>query len=758
MEQPTASSSSKVTGTYQNTVVRVQHANAMCTKVEYSDPSGIYPLISQPLSSRLPLRNLHWNSPSRPLRSINALHIDLVPDDRRILTSPTDPALPKARLSTPNPVLSPHNSSQVGLNTPGLDGRKERRHQIPGLRQTPYLKLYILRCEDTETYKAESRRLLREWIKEHTPPSQSSNTVNNQENHDAFEWLILHVVPIITDAASESRASSIPRSGKITDKASGSSRWPTRSSTSVLEKIRADFNGSSKSAVDRVAQIQFPVNPVVPGVSSPQGNSGEQQLHEDDSGWIDLISKMKSLVLASLDLRVTQYEEDIKEKESQRTLPGWNFCTFFVLKEGLARGFESVGLIDDALTSYHELAAGLDATIRNQNDDASTEQRGGLFRDYTEELLEQFEQARRLHEEDKPNVGSESNTTLPRDLGALILDTDRKPFRELILANNISAFDFQCYVFARQISLLLRVANVASPNKEIATNQSSSKETVPSNETQSKDPKFMTSSVGKGPSNLLILAEVCRRAIEFITLAPLTIREDLRRATQGISEPQGGNGTAHQNVRSVIVENLVASWTFSACYNILDKTSVESLSTQLYPLTYRAKSDNKFDHNAIPHGTPSETIPLVQRADLPTRNSSLQIDPTTLAKPMLQPQTPFGLPPDLGKPLPANQPQTGTQELAAERGDLYTLARRALSTAGLRHGWDNGWPHLTSETWSRVSKLDDVSLEDEQVKDTNQEHIDHETATAINLAGIRDDDLRYAMSSKHAFHDVYEVN
>ncbi|KAG9724034.1 hypothetical protein KCU59_g15890, partial [Aureobasidium melanogenum] len=48
--------------------------------VEYHDPSGIFPLISRDLSSRLPLRNLNWKSPSRPLRSIGALHVEFVPD------------------------------------------------------------------------------------------------------------------------------------------------------------------------------------------------------------------------------------------------------------------------------------------------------------------------------------------------------------------------------------------------------------------------------------------------------------------------------------------------------------------------------------------------------------------------------------------------------------------------------------------------------------------------------------------------------
>lgn len=130
-----------------------------------------------------------------------------------------------------------------------------------------------------------------------------------QDNHDACEWLILHVL----------------QDGDAPEKAT--SKWPGRGSTSVLEKVKADFNGSSKTAVDRVAQIRLP------------SQTGKSQDHSEFVDQLnDLVDKIKQAILTSFDLRVTQYEEDIREKDSQRSLPGWNFCTFFILKEGLARG------------------------------------------------------------------------------------------------------------------------------------------------------------------------------------------------------------------------------------------------------------------------------------------------------------------------------------------------------------------------------------------------------------------------------------
>src|ERR1700712_1752637 len=157
--------------------------------VEYHDPSGVFPLLADPLQSRLPLRNLHWKSPIRPLRSIESLHVELVKS--------SDEG------SRPSSV-----QSQGGFSGSTPVPVKERRHQIPGLRQTPYLKIYLLRCDDADAYKATYRKAIRDWIKTHTHASQSSSSKkSSQENHDAFEWMILHVVLPNTGAAHEPKSS-----------------------------------------------------------------------------------------------------------------------------------------------------------------------------------------------------------------------------------------------------------------------------------------------------------------------------------------------------------------------------------------------------------------------------------------------------------------------------------------------------------------------------------------------------------------------
>jgi hypothetical protein len=77
----------------------------------------------------------------------------------------------------------------------------------------------------------------------------------------------------------------------------GSTKWPGRGSSTVFEKIKTDFNGSSKSSPDRVAQIKLP-RPS----SQPQSRPAGVELRELDEPWGDLTDKLKSLILTSFDL------------------------------------------------------------------------------------------------------------------------------------------------------------------------------------------------------------------------------------------------------------------------------------------------------------------------------------------------------------------------------------------------------------------------------------------------------------------------
>lgn len=403
-------------------------------------------MIQEDLVQRLPLRNLHWKAPTRPLRSIDSLHVNLVPSNDSARYS----GISDGALAPPQGASAPPTRTTEEIVRPPVK-ENQRRHQIPGLRQTSYVNVYLLRCDDSETYKSTARKRIRDWVKEHTPPSQSSSS-STLETHDAFEWMVLHVVIPDTPAANQPRGSSSSTTG---EKRKSGSRW-ARGTTTLLEKLRADFNMSSQSAPDRVAQVRLTKERVplhmLPAPSPVATPPVAESPQDQDRAWSDVISRFKNLILLSFDLKVSQYEEDIRKNEARRSFPGWNFNTFFILKEGLARGFETVGLVDDALLGYDELSVGLDTVIRDQ---AKDDTQGGVILGHSEDI---FEEAIAFVQQSQGNKAEQVHSQIQLD-GEQPINTQKKDYRALILANNISIFDFQLYIFARQIALLLRFYN-----------------------------------------------------------------------------------------------------------------------------------------------------------------------------------------------------------------------------------------------------------------------------------------------------------
>ena len=651
------------------------------------------------------------------MRTIDSLHVTLVEDKE------------------------PLDVSDNGQAPKGEGPRKERRHQIPGLRQTPYLKIYLLTCSDVDTYRANSRKLLRDWVKDQTPPSQSSISLNKQENHDAFEWLIIHLLPIATDGAT-SGPSSLARTES--EKKQSSSRWPSRSSSSVIEKIRADFNGTSKNSVDRVAQVQ--VAEPIEEYSRP----AQLGIQDDKNDWEDLIAKIKFLILASFDLRVNQYEEDIREKELQKNLPGWNFNTFFILKEGLSRGFESVGLTEDALSGYHELAAGLNAIVDGQSELDTAEQRAAIFSDHTDDLVEIFKQAERWSKNPKTSWQEQRRVL---DLGACIINTDRKSFRDLILANKISFFDFQTYVFARQVSLLLRLADVTvqSTPSTIGAMSEDGKDAHPDVGT-----RFLKPS-SEDREDLIILAEVAERACTFISSVSTTLRNDIISGVHLSDDTQNENDGFSHTVQNDIVENLVASWIFSASKCILEATSARSLSAQLDPLLRQLKSSIRptNEENETPVGP---IINTVHRKGLPDRISSLNAHTSVLSQSPNLESFPLVTSLDAVKLLPPATSHLGSQELASQRGDLLSLTRRALSSLGLQHlSRQGGLADADLVAGADDRETQEVKLEETFERNGEPLESSPVKTRAATSAGICNSALTTALQSKKDFYQAFEV-
>lgn len=601
-----------------------------------------------------------------------------------------------------------------------------------------------MRCDDNDAYKASVRSEVREWIKKHTPSSSSSKKSSNQEKHDAFEWLIIHVVIPNTAAANQ------PRSGRLSDtgtpeKATAPSRWRT-GALPLLEKLRSDFNSSTKGASDHVAQIRIGINDVpydmLPRVV-PAVPSGYTETKQDaENAWSDLVGKFKSLILSSFDGRVTQYEEDIKEKDAQRSLPGWNFCTFFILKEGLARGFESVGLVEDALVGYDELGVGLDSVLDGQAQTGSPERHGGAVLSYTEELRLLLHKALATTLDDGGDADAEdlahdlTKTNQPDDIS---IGSTKKAYRDRILENKVSVFDFRCYILSRQISLLLRLGNASSTREELLAKLRVQHESV----LRGVAPLAPPTRHDDEPENLHMLAEICRRTLEFIPSISQVMRQDL------LSALSAEASSSPPEARCLdVIDNMVSSFAFSVAQQVLAQTSTRAL-----PIPSNALSGRGQELKAL--------MPEPKTMMHPARSTSLRAP----ASPR-RPPSPGGFPgPGRRASVPDSEAQSsrylklGIEELAARRAELYMLSRSVLGGLGRRRGWSDGWNEAPMIDEPGLGDMDDVSLEGEGEgsADATDKTPDGGQKADASIAGIENHILRAAMDSADEFYRLYEI-
>lgn len=578
------------------------------------------------------------------------------------------------------------------------------RHQIPGLRQTPYLKLFVLRCDDVDAYRENGRKSLREWLKANNLPSPSSS--NAQENHDAFEWMILHVIFPNTAAASQPRYS---KSSSKDEEPSGKtgSKLLGRSSNTILEKIKADFNVSSKSAPDRVAQVRLQADDV-PRDQLPAKKAGDpghiETSQERQNAWNDVVAKLKLLILSSFDLRVRQYEEDIKERGSQRSLPGWNFCTFFVLKEGLSMGLESVGLLDDALLGYDELSVELDSVVHDESNAMNA------FIETTPELKDILVKACESNGEITPIWNSTDKPIDPR----------RKDYRALILSNNISVLDFKSYIFSRQIILLRRMGILHA--SEVAKIQSDK----PSAVQQSQDSE-----------DLSCLAQLCQRAASFVTSVSRVLRAELRNAAKA-------NSLEHAEST---IEEIALSWTYAVAAQMLDETSTESLAAALRQVNKSIQTPSSPSKQKPPH--PKRTSSLGGSSTLSTPYEQVPEDAQVIFD-SLRHGTPTS------PTAAAGAAGYEFEELVARRADLILLQRRTLEKLGQHREWFVGIPALRRGIAVANGGMTDVDL-DRSDGEVSSGNADGEETKPSGLGpGICHEGLRESFHSKADFTRSYE--
>eukprot|EP01133_Synstelium_polycarpum_P015260 gene15260-18066_t len=180
------------------------------------------------------------------------------------------------------------------------DEQLKTTFEFQNLYKKPYLYLYLVHCDDVDTYKNVVKNKIKAWVTSMTERQQ--------------EWLIVYI-----SLGQKHRISMGPL--VIVHR-------------TVYDKIKNDFNVKR----DRCCQLRF-----------------FDDTNKNEDLWDDLLVKMKEGIISSAEQYLTSYEEEIRRLDAKRTLPGWSYLSFFFLKESLALIYERAHLYEDALLQYFEL-------------------------------------------------------------------------------------------------------------------------------------------------------------------------------------------------------------------------------------------------------------------------------------------------------------------------------------------------------------------------------------------------------------------
>lgn len=449
--------------------------------------SGPFGTLLNTFSSQLPLRNLHWKSSTwspAPQQS----------------TSPTNSYSANASIRTIQTLparLKPFSDTVLLTKL-----KPETRHLVQkSLLERPFVHLYFLIDGDNDAYRTHIRNDIRTWLntiqstptlsaatitarsvqqqsadpisktaagagtstpRSGTPPVRpdtptrnsqsdetqtSSNTSTSKEKGvpPSPEYLIVVITPpegsaLAPSSLSLSRSASPLPSGPSTPNESADKPAPaktglgrfyssssnsnsnsTSTKGSVIEKVKADFNTSRKERVVHLTRL--------PNLTQ---SSSSLRNHVDPTIFADLLTRIKDSATNTFDAVVGFQDEAVRSEFSKRDVPGWNYNKWMAGMECLASTFEAAGLYSEALNQY-------------------------------EEIHSVFLQS--LSEGKLPFFTSVGGTTSGDD-SAPLLDIDKKDYRDLILRNEISLFDFRCYLFAKRAALLGKTGRISQVMSE----------------------------------------------------------------------------------------------------------------------------------------------------------------------------------------------------------------------------------------------------------------------------------------------------
>ncbi|SPO44554.1 related to TRS130 - subunit of the TRAPP complex of the cis-Golgi [Moesziomyces antarcticus] len=424
------------------------------------------------LQQQLPLRNLHWRPSQSTLDAVAAR-----------AAQQGKPAQASSSLA-PGSTIRTIQTLDVALKPLTDEIRRWRGDpgyfEQPGgagLLDRPFVHLYLVVCEDSEHYRTTVRNEIRSWIsslsffharqpgigassaapgtptlasssrtslglgslrsatppvRSDTPPVTASGPQTPTTSAGASKATLpasISIVPtepeyliVLITPPEGAGISGLANATPAAEAKTGMGRFMNKSKANVLEKARADFSTSKKEHVVQISRL-----PPVPAV--PLTRSGLHSM--DPTIWAELLTKMREAASATFTTTIEAQEQEIARCGVTRGQQGWDFCSYFLAKDSLARTLDAVGLKDDAVGQYEDL-----------------------------EIV--FAQAMHTGAVAFAPVGGDdvNDDSLP------LLDVHKKPYAQLIRRNDISLFDFRCYLFARKSALLGKMGRVAAVMRE----------------------------------------------------------------------------------------------------------------------------------------------------------------------------------------------------------------------------------------------------------------------------------------------------
>ncbi|KAL3663990.1 hypothetical protein V7S43_010878 [Phytophthora oleae] len=248
--------------------------------VGYTDDGGVWQFLAPSLSQRLPLRAIEWRNLVGVTKRIDQLPLHFV---------------------------------EISVENVEND--------------LPLACVYLVKCEDLDSYKSVVRPPLVAWTDAMTAAK--------------VEWLILYV-PLGTRP-----------------KAAGN--LPNPVYRKIFDRLRADFahrkGGALLSGAIGPASANAALQERVCKIDTLEGTSylGQQQQHE--SQWTELLLRLRNCVMDAFQTKCFQYEERLRALDGKRGAVGWDFGAFFLAKERLALMYQQMYLQDDAIRHLDELDA-----------------------------------------------------------------------------------------------------------------------------------------------------------------------------------------------------------------------------------------------------------------------------------------------------------------------------------------------------------------------------------------------------------------